>query len=77
VMRYFFHIEGMTQSSDSEGLELPDLEAVRSEAIEGVREILSESALAGRDRTDWTMLVTDATGKTVFRLPFSEVLRKG
>jgi hypothetical protein len=75
-MRYFFHIQGVADSCDDEGLELPDMEAVRHEAIEGAREILSEEAGVGRDRADWTMLVTDETGKTVLRLPFSEVLQR-
>jgi hypothetical protein len=78
MMRYFFHVEGVVHSGDSEGLELPaGEEAVRAEAIGAARQILSEGALAGRDRTDWTMLVTDATGQTILRLPLSEALRKG
>ena len=46
MARYFFHLRhGDTLLPDDEGLELPDLEAVRSYAVESARQLFSQAAL--------------------------------
>jgi Domain of unknown function (DUF6894) len=43
--RYFFHTEGKYMSIDAEGTELPDLKAVRAEAIRTAGEMLRDAGL--------------------------------
>ena len=49
MARYFFHVrDGNTLlKDDEESQEFPNLEAVRLEALQAAREILSEAALSG------------------------------
>ena len=63
-------------SPDQDGEELPNEEAARQEALESIRDILSEGAYEGWDRTDWTMAVSDEGGRAVATIPFSSALRK-
>lgn len=78
MARYFFHVrDGDTLlKGDKEGQEFPNLKAVRLEAIEAARDILSDAALSGKagslnqqievvdeaDRTVVIMQVGRATG---------------
>lgn len=75
MSRYFFHIRnGFGDAEDEEGRDLPGLDAVRDEALKGVRSLLSEEVLAGvvdlRGRLD----VVDGDGRTVLTMPFAEAL---
>ena len=73
--RYFFHVvEGTYILSDDEGSELPDLEAVRNDAVEGAREIMADDIRSGRKPEDRTMLVRDENGITVLTLPFLDAI---
>jgi uncharacterized protein DUF6894 len=70
--RYFFHLrDGDTLlEDDGEGQDFASLEAVRLEAIEGARQILSEAALSGRAASLHQQIeVTDETGRTVVIMP--------
>ena len=66
---YFFHIrQGKYQSSQAEGIELPDLAAARREAAmicsDMARDIVGELD----NSPEWQMDVTDTSGTVVFRL---------
>jgi hypothetical protein len=72
MARYFFHLrDGDTLlPDDTEGEELPDLEAVRVYAIESARDLLSEAALGGKAASLHQQIeVVDASGRTVLTMP--------
>lgn len=65
---YFFHVrDGDTLlKDDGEGQEFPNLEAVRLEALEGARDILSEAARSGHAGSlNKQIEVADEAGRTV------------
>jgi hypothetical protein len=73
--RYYFHIFNSTSTvEDEEGLELPDLQAARAQAITGIRSVLSTEILTGvfdlRGRID----IADAEGKVVETVRYKEAL---
>jgi len=71
MARYFFHLrDGDTLLPDDEGLELPDLEAVRSYAVESARQLLSQAALSGNAGSVRQLIqVLDDGGRTVLTTP--------
>jgi hypothetical protein len=72
MARYFFHVRDGDNllPDDGEGQEFPNLEAVRLEAIEGARDILSEAALNGAAGSLRQQIeVTDESGRTVLTMP--------
>jgi hypothetical protein len=74
---YFFdEIAGFIVIEDDAGIELPDLNAARLEAVKGAREQIAESAKAGFDALDWQFLVRDERRKLIFRLLFRETLTR-
>jgi hypothetical protein len=75
VPRFFFHIHdhrGATE--DTEGRELASVDMARKEAIKGVRSILSYEALQGLIDLSGRVEVTDAEGRVLFCLQFSETV---
>ena len=71
--RYFFNVHDGRDYPDDQGTELPDLAAVRAEALRSSGEMLRDSKGAGDfwSGDDWTMNVTDEAGKTMLTLRFS------
>jgi hypothetical protein len=64
--RYFFHVRnGSDLDRDSEGHLCPDAEAARREAINAVREILSEKLLHGGALNHRSIEIADETGHVV------------
>ena len=60
--RYYLHIqEGSDFIEDETGLELPDLEAAREEALEGARDLWAEVIKTGdrRDHLDTAIVIAD------------------
>jgi len=74
--RYYRHIrQGDRLIEDPEGIELPDLDAARAEAFDGVRDLLGEAIRQGRD--DWlndSIVITDAAGRELTTFRFIEAL---
>jgi hypothetical protein len=68
MARFFFNV-AKADVTDRVGEEFSSDRAARKDAVESVREILSEGARSGWDMTDWTMTVTDKGGKILFELP--------
>jgi hypothetical protein len=65
--RYFFHIrDGFDLDEDDEGVELPDFEAARAEALATVDELRDELADAG----DIELEIADETGRRLLSVPF-------
>lgn len=72
---FFFHvITSACVIRDEEGSELPDLSSARAEAIEGIRMLISDAALLGRDVSSRSMAICDEAGNTFLALPFKDAL---
>lgn len=75
MSRYFLHIDnGGGFSEDLEGQELPDLEAARAAAIDGVRSLLSEEARQGQLDLSGRIKIANAEGNILLVVPFSEAV---
>ncbi|HJR57354.1 MAG TPA: hypothetical protein VJ798_12315 [Rhizomicrobium sp.] len=75
--RFFFHVrEGADVSRDTEGQELPDVEAARREAISTNREMLGERLLHGGPLNHRQIEIADETGHVVDTVSAQEVLFK-
>ncbi len=65
--RYFFNIrDGYDVDEDEEGIEFPDLEAARAEALATVEELRDELA----DARNIELEITDETGRRLLTVPF-------
>jgi hypothetical protein len=69
-MRYFFHIRDGQDSPDTEGTELPDAAAARTEAIRVAGAMLKDGAHHW-DGSEWRIRVVDESGKAIFLLRYS------
>jgi hypothetical protein len=69
--RYYFSIANGRSFDDVDGLELPDMEAVRVEAAGFARDLMRLEA-ERRDWSHWTVRVTDDEKNPVLDLPFLE-----
>jgi hypothetical protein len=75
VPRFFFHVRDGVDLPDTEGTELPNLAAVRAEALKASGEMLRD--YGGGDfwsGDDWTMNVHDEAGRPVLTLRFAGAL---
>ena len=74
--RYFFHVRDGQDLTDTEGSELPDLKAVRTEALQASGEMLR--GIKGEadfwSGHDWIMNVEDEASRPVLTLRFSGTL---
>lgn len=69
---YFFHItEGTEFFSDEEGIEQPDLAAVRKAAIEGASALIAEAVRNGERDYRGQLDVKDEHGEKVLTLTFA------
>jgi hypothetical protein len=71
---YYFHQMDGEEILDPEGIDLPDLEAVRHEAIRGAREILGEDLRNGMFDLRWRFEIVDEVGRLVMVVPFSDAV---
>lgn len=70
--RYYFSLKNGRPFDDVDGLELPDIAAVREEAVGFVRDMMR----MGPDRRDWSswiVSVTDDENQCVLNVEFSDV----
>jgi hypothetical protein len=72
--RYFFHIEDANRRRirDEEGIELDGLDAVREEALQSARELMSDNVLQGRRADGNRFVVTDEAGAIVAEISFAD-----
>ena len=66
---------GLTE--DREGRTLPDAEAARAEALQGIRSILAEDVLQGYLDLQGRIEVLDEGDKPLFAIPFADAVRIG
>lgn len=64
--RYFFDIHDSGPTLDSVGLDCPNLDAVRREALRILPDIAREEVPDYRDRRTFTVLVTNEDGLPIF-----------
>ena len=66
---YYFHVrEGSELSKDTEGQDLPNVEAARKEAISASREMLGEKLLHGGSLNHRTIEIADETGLEIGKI---------
>lgn len=70
MSRYFFTVHDGHSTPDTEGIELPDWQTARYEAISLAGHILKDEAKRFLFDQEWWMEVTDVTGLTLFQLGF-------
>lgn len=75
MAHYYFHlIDGDKFDEDIEGIDLPDLDSARGEALRTAREMMIEKIALGLPVTDQVFEVCDEFGVPLFRLEFKDVL---
>ena len=75
MARYHFHIHnegGFIE--DEEGLELADLQAVRREALKGIRSMLGEQRSNGHLDLRGRLEMADAAGDAVMTIRFADAV---
>jgi hypothetical protein len=71
--RYYFSLKNGRPFHDVDGLELPDLDAVRTEAVGFARDLMRMQP-ERRDWSAWVVCVTDEAQQAVLKVAFSEVV---
>ena len=73
--RFFFHLLNDVDARDTEGIELPDLEAARKEAFRSAASLIGEE-VAERRKIDprHRIEVEDERQQTVFILNFGDLI---
>jgi hypothetical protein len=74
VPRFFFHVFDDVVLTDDEGIELPDAEAARREALAGVRAMMCDQVRNGRLVLGHRVDVDDEHGRRVLSLKFAEAI---
>jgi hypothetical protein len=75
MARYHFHLhECGTIIRDEEGLEKPDLESVRQEALMSARELLCGEMMRGKLCLSCHIEIQDEAGEVVYVMPFKEAV---
>jgi len=70
--RFYFHVYNDVVAIDEEGLELPDLEAAREQAMDSARELVCESIHKGHLNLDHRIEVEDDTHENVLTLTYRD-----
>jgi hypothetical protein len=73
VPRYYFHTEDGRLTPDRMGVELPDIDAARREAVQALGEILKERAEAFWSERALRICVADKDGLTLFLIDVTAV----
>jgi hypothetical protein len=75
MTRYHFNIRnGVGHIPDEDGRDLPDLEAARAEALEGIRSIVSEEARRGAIDLTGRIEITDDDGNLLSVVGYDEAI---
>lgn len=73
MTRYFFHVANGSSDLDHEGIELPDDQAARVEALHFMGELLRDRGPDVWDAQGMKLIVTDKSGLILFVLALSAV----
>jgi hypothetical protein len=75
--RFYFHIRsGEEVIIDQEGMDLPDVNAARLEALAAARHILADAIKSGKVDTPEAFVIADSNGSELETVPFAVVLPK-
>ena len=69
--RYHYHVRDGALDTDVDGVELPNLAAVRREAVMFAAQCMLDKPIAVWDGNAWTVEVTDETGLVLYTLSVS------
>ena len=70
---FYLHIrDGGELVEDPEGIDFPDLDAARREAVAAAREMLAEKILAGEEVDGQQIEICDDEGRLLAKVPFRE-----
>jgi hypothetical protein len=74
--RYFFHFtDGRQQFTDSTGVELPSIEAMRQHAMQQIRELRDAiPSVKLQNWSHWKIVVVDNVGNTAYKIGFDFTL---
>ena len=72
---YFFSIHGTIYVDDTEGTELPSVDAAFSEATQTARMLLEDGRQIGRNRANWVIRITAAGGDFVGEVRLGDTAR--
>jgi hypothetical protein len=74
VPRYFFHVYDDIIAHDEEGVELPNEQAARLQALIGARDLIAAQVKHGYlIRSHW-IFVADEEGQVLFKVTFGEAV---
>ncbi len=68
AMRYFFHTETDSRSTDTEGVELDTPEQARREAIQMCAQLMHEAPKSFWGSRPWSVTITDETGLILWNI---------
>ena len=75
---YYFHLQcGEQLIRDGEGLDLPDADAARKEALAGARQIWADAIKAGKSGIPDAFVIRDESGNDILSVPFDDALPPG
>ena len=72
--RFFFYVYDDVVAIDDDGVELPDLEAARREAVRGARSLAAEQVTEGRLILHHRVEAVDEGGNVVASVTFGDVV---
>ena len=72
--RYFFHVYDDVIARDDEGVELPNIEAARLNAIRGARDIIAGQVRHGHFVQSHWIDVVDENNETVLKVAFRDAV---
>lgn len=73
---YYFHVcDGGGVSADEEGLDVADLAAARTHAIDGIRSILSDEIRTGEVSIGGRVLIMDESNRILLTVPFTDAVK--
>ena len=70
--RFYFHVYNDIVAMDEEGLELPDLDAAREQAMESARELVCEGIHKGHLNLDHRIEVEDEAHNSVLTVSYRD-----
>ncbi len=71
--RFYLNLHNVhVDAPDDEGLDLPDVEAARRQAMEGIRDFIGHEARSGKIDFRGRMTITDDARNTVAVIPFAD-----
>ncbi|MCB8823037.1 DUF6894 family protein [Microvirga rosea] len=75
IMRCYFNlIDNYEKILDHDGIEVTDLDQARVQAIKAIEELLEEEEEFAEDWRNWTLEVTNETGKVLLSIPLNSIL---